>query len=165
MHALTFFETDEQLTIFQHYLDVHLPDIPNDPEKFGFQVVVDPEEQIIYEEPKLLISALNQSLEEIAHKVRQLDGIFIPAHIDKPCFSILSQLGFVPPDLRYDALELSSHTSLSKFLSDHPELKSASFIQSSDAHYPEDIGKIYTQLKIEDFSFKNIRQSIRNLIT
>ena len=68
MHALTFFETDEQLTIFQHYLDVHLPDIPNDPEKFGFQVVVDPEEQIIYEEPKLLISALNQSLEEIAHK-------------------------------------------------------------------------------------------------
>ena len=80
------------------------PDIPNDPEKFGFQVVVDPEEQIIYEEPKLLISALNQSLEEIAHKVRQLDGIFIPAHIDKPCFSILSQLGFVPPDLRYDAL-------------------------------------------------------------
>ena len=65
VHALTFFETDEQLTIFQHYLDVHLPDIPNDPEKFGFQVVVDPEEQIIYEEPKLLISALNQSLEEI----------------------------------------------------------------------------------------------------
>ena len=156
MLALTFFETDEQLTIFQHYLDVHLPDIPNDPEKFGFQVVVDPEEQIIYEEPKLLISALNQSLEEIAHKVRQLD---------KPCFSILSQLGFVPPDLRYDALELSSHTSLSKFLSGHPELKSASFIQSSDAHYPGDIGKIYTQLKIEDFSFKNIRQSIRNLIT
>ena len=145
VHALTFFETDEQLTIFQHYLDVHLPDIPNDPEKFGFQVVVDPEEQIIY--------------------VRQLDGIFIPAHIDKPCFSILSQLGFVPPDLRYDALELSSHTSLSKFLSGHPELKSASFIQSSDAHYPGDIGKIYTQLKIEDFSFKNIRQSIRNLIT
>ena len=165
VHALTFFETDEQLTIFQHYLDVHLPDIPNDPEKFGFQVVVDPEEQIIYEEPKLLISALNQSLEEIAHKVRQLDGIFIPAHIDKPCFSILSQLGFVPPDLRYDALELSSHTSLSKFLSGHPELKSASFIQSSDAHYPGDIGKIYTQLKIEDFSFKNIRQSIRNLIS
>ena len=143
VHALTFFETDEQLTIFQHYLDVHLPDIPNDPEKFGFQVVVDPEEQIIYEEPKLLISA----------------------YIDKPCFSILSQLGFVPPDLRYDALELSSHTSLSKFLSGHPELKSASFIQSSDAHYPGDIGKIYTQLKIEDFSFKNIRQSIRNLIT
>ena len=134
-------------------------------EKFGFQVVVDPEEQIIYEEPKLLISALNQSLEEIAHKVRQLDGIFIPAHIDKPCFSILSQLGFVPPDLRYDALELSSHTSPSKFLSGHPELKSASFIQSSDAHYPGDIGKIYAQLKIEDFSFKNIRQSIRNLIT
>ena len=27
VHALTFFETDEQLTIFQHYLDVHLPDI------------------------------------------------------------------------------------------------------------------------------------------
>ena len=40
VHALTIFETDEQLTIFQHYLDVHLPDIPNDPEKFGFQVVV-----------------------------------------------------------------------------------------------------------------------------
>lgn len=34
VHALIFFETDEQLTIFRHYLDVHLPDIPNDPEKY-----------------------------------------------------------------------------------------------------------------------------------
>lgn len=163
IHALAFFETDEQLQTFQQYLDVHLPNIPNNPEKFGYQVVADREENIIYEEPRLLISALNQSIEAIEKEVHRLKGIFIPAHIDKPCYSLLSQLGFIPPDLHFEALELSAHTTISRFLSEHPELKSAPFIQSSDAHYPEDIGKIHTQLQVEDLSFESIRQAIQNL--
>lgn len=162
-HCLAFFSNDLLLDEFQKYLDIHLPDIPNKPEKFGYQVAADLYDQIIYEEKKLLLSALDQDIEKIEEKVHALNGIFIPAHIDKTRFSILSQLGFIPKDLPYDALEISSHTTYSAFIKEHPELKNSSFIQSSDAHYPEDIGKVYSRLEIDEFSFESFRKAIRNL--
>lgn len=163
-HCLAFFELDDELDEFQNYLDSHLPDIHNDPDKFGYQVVADINDDIIYQEEKLLISALDQNLEEVQKKVRQLNGIFIPAHIDKPRFSILSQLGFVPRGLDYDALEISPHVSRESFRACHPELREAALIQSSDAHYPEDIGKVFSLLNLTNRTFENIRQAIWKMI-
>lgn len=159
-HCLAFFPDDKRLTEFQAYLDVHLPGIQNNPEKFGYQVVADLQDNIIYQEEILLISALDQNIEEVEKKVHELDGIFIPAHIDKTRFSILSQLGFIPRDLKYDALELSPHTQTEFFLTQHPELKQAAFIQSSDAHYPEQIGCVSTILSLHEISFEAIRKAI-----
>jgi len=65
VHALAYFPTLERLTAFQHFLDLHLPDIKNNPDKFGYQVVVDAEEQITYEEERLLITALDVDINTI----------------------------------------------------------------------------------------------------
>ena len=65
VHALAYFPTLEKLAEFQAYLDHHLPNIKNDPDKFGYQVVVDAEEQITYEEERLLISALDVDINTI----------------------------------------------------------------------------------------------------
>lgn len=162
-HCLAFFADDIRLDRFQKYLDIHLPDFPNNPEKFGYQVVVDLEDQILYEEKKLLISALDQSIEEVEKYVHSLDGIFIPAHIDKSRFSILSQLGFVPPDLSCEALELSPHCNLVSFFQAHPELAAYSFTQASDAHYLQDIGKSFIRFNLNEISFTAIRTAIQQL--
>ena len=45
-HCLCFFETDEQLDQMQACLDEHLPKIPNDEERFGYQLIVDDPFQI-----------------------------------------------------------------------------------------------------------------------
>lgn len=164
IHCVAFFPNDRLLQAFQAYLDSHLPDIANAPERFGYQVVADEEDQILYEEKKLLLSALDQPIDKIEQQVRTLHGIFIPAHIDKPRFSLLSQLGFIPPDLPFDALELSPHTSPRAFLQSNKHLSGNPFIQSSDAHYPEDIGKVFTLLAIENFEFEAIRQAIKKMI-
>lgn len=163
-HCLAFFAQDDQLAEFQQYLDFHLPAIPNNPQKFGYQIVANSRDEIIYQEDTLLISALCQNIEEIEKKVRQLNGIFIPAHIDKPRFSILSQLGFIPHGLLYDALEISPYTTPETFIALHPELRHSPFIQSSDAHYPEDIGKVFTLLHPQDISFESIREAIQRMI-
>lgn len=163
IHCVVFLPDDCLLREFQAYLDAHLPDIPNDPDKFGYQVVADPDDNILYEEPRLLLSALNQPIEKIERKVHELQGIFIPAHIDKPRFSILSQLGFIPPDLPFDALELSPHTSPEQFLKANKYLNGKPFIQSSDAHYLEDIGKVSTLLQTPDFTFEHLRTALHNL--
>ena len=159
-HCLAFFETYETLDKFQAYLDEHLPDIPNSPDFFGDQVQIDEDFNIVYEEPKLLTSGLDVPIEVIAAEVKSLGGLFIPAHIDKLKNSVISQLGFIPFDLPYDAVELSGHGDRDKILSQHPYLKDKTFIRSSDAHIPDRIGVDTCYFELETRSFAEIRMAL-----
>jgi len=156
-HCLAFFKDDETLNEFQQFLDARLPDIMNDTDKFGYQIVVDENEEIIYEEPRLLISALDANLDELYDEVHRLGGIFIPAHIDKPSTSLMSQLGFVPPDIKANGMELTKFITPEKFIKRFAYLKRFKFIQSSDAHVLDTIGETYTELELSEFSFEGIR--------
>src|SRR5690554_464993 len=109
VHGVALFENEDQVAQFQQYLDAHLPNIPNKPDFFGHQAWVNRKEEIMGEEPRLLWSALDQSLDEVAAKVRQLKGLFFPAHIDRPVNGLLRQLGFVPAHLQADALEVCQY--------------------------------------------------------
>ncbi len=157
-HCLAFFENDATLNEFQKFLDAHLPDIPNDTDKFGYQVVVDENEEIVYEEPRLLLSALDVDLDGLYDEVHRLNGIFIPSHIDKPTTSLMSQLGFVPPDIKADAMELSKFNTPEKFIKRFAYLKKFKFIQSSDAHVLDTIGETFTEIELPELSFEAIRR-------
>ena len=161
VHCLAFFENTDSLKTFQKFLDESLPDILNVPELFGYQVQVDEDEKIVYEETRLLVSALSRSIEEVEVYVHALGGLFIPAHIDRRKNSIYSQLGFLPESLNADALEVSRHSSPGEFGNVHPEIKSFSIISSSDAHFPDSIGTNTTHLRLEEASFAEIRMALR----
>lgn len=162
VHCLAFLPDFERLDLFENYLQAHMQDFPNDPEYFGDQVQVDENEEIIYQEERLLIMAIDQDIDEIERQVHALGGIFIPAHINRPAFGLISQLGFVPPDLNYDALELSRHITTKDFKKAYPELADKTFIRSSDAHYVEDIGCCYTNFYLEQPTFDEIKLALHN---
>jgi PHP family Zn ribbon phosphoesterase len=159
-HCLCFFEKNEDCIDFQEFIDNNITKIRNNPNKFGYQVVVNRREEIIHEIDHLLITAINKSIEEIEEKVHSLGGLFIAAHIDKSRNSIKSQLGFVPKDLKLDALGLSVHTSKEVFLKDNEYLKNYCFLKNSDAHYIEDIGKCSSQIEMEQLDFKSFKRAI-----
>lgn len=159
-HCVCYLPNHEMLDKFQEYLDAHLPDIPNNPDFFGDQVQIDEEFNIIYEEPKLLTSAIDQSINQIADTVHSMGGIFIPAHIDKMKNSIVSQLGFIPFDLDYDAVEISKHGNREEILKTHKYLKNKSFTRSSDAHQPDVIGTATCYLEMETRSFEEFRMAL-----
>lgn len=161
VHCLAFFETEPQVADFQKYLNEHLTKIKNDPHRFGYQVVVDREEQIVYEEEKLLIAALDQGLDQVEKKVHELNGLFIPAHVNRERYSLTSQLGFIPADLNADALEISRHISREKFLEENPHLNGFTLIRSSDAHTPDRIGESVTEFWIESCDFQEIKKALR----
>lgn len=163
VHCLSFFEDADLLKSFQEFLDENLPDIQNDPLKFGYQVQVDENDIVVYEENKLLHNALNKSLEEIESYVHEVGGIFIPAHVDRMKNSIFSQLGIFPPDLRTDAIEVSKRTTVEAFRAQHPELASRKVVRSSDAHYLEDIGTCCTRFEMETVSFNEIRMTLAGI--
>ena len=162
VHCLCFFETEEKLAVFQEYLEEYLPHIPNDNDKFGYQVVVNEEEEIVDEVEWLLISAISQSIDQLEQKVHELDGLFIPAHINKMQDSIVSQLGFIPFDLNVDALELTRHISKEAFLKKNAYLKDKTFIKSSDAHCIDLVGDIYTEFLLKEASFNEVKMALRN---
>lgn len=160
IHNLVFFEKTEELLHFQEYLDLHLPRIKNKPLAFGYQIVVDKDEMIDYEEEWSLATALDVSLEELASKVHELNGIFIPAHIDRFVTGIYSQLGFFPEGLEADALEISWRSNPKDFVDSHPEIKNYSIVTNSDSHYPDDIGRVHTIFRMETRSFQEIRMAL-----
>jgi len=161
VHCLAFFENTDALNRFQGFLDENLPEIYNDPAKFGYQVQVNEQDEVIYEEKKLLINAISKSIHELETFIHGLNGLFIPAHVNKAKNSIYSQLGFLPVNLNADALEISRVAASVEFFTGHPEIKSYSLISNSDAHYQNDIGSAVTNYYIETPTFEEIRMALR----
>ena len=161
IHCLTFFENIDKLTLFQQYLDAHMGDVKNNTQKFGYQVVLDENEMIVEEVDKLLIAAIDQNIDEVEEMAHSLGGLFIPAHIDRPAYSLLGQLGFLPPGLKVDALEISKNTSEAELLNVYPDLAGYTFIQSSDAHFPEQIGARVTRFELKTRSFEEISMALK----
>ncbi|MFA6949942.1 MAG: PHP domain-containing protein [Lentimicrobiaceae bacterium] len=153
IHCLAYFESFEKLDMFQTYLDEFLPDIKNNPDLFGYQIVVDEDENIVFEEEKLLISALSIGIDKLEEIVHQLNGIFIPAHVNKPKNSIISQLGFIPSNLKADAFELSKHIDTESFKAQNQLTKNYTFVRNSDAHFLDQIGECSTQLEMESAEY------------
>lgn len=152
VHCLCFFPTAEVLNEFQNYIDLHCPNIPNRPESFGDQIVINEAQEIVYEEHISLLSAINQSIEQLEEEVHRLGGIFIPAHVNRKMFAVCTQLGFIPPWLKCDAIEIFPDMPLSKHLP-----KGVRMIQNSDAHIIEEIGQRTNEFDIEEISFDSIK--------
>ncbi len=161
VHCLAFFENTDALKKFQIFLDLNLPDLKNDTEKFGVQVQVDENEIVVYEEEKLLINAISKSFEETESFIHSLNGLFIPAHINRAKNSIYSQLGFLPGNLKADALEISGRSGTDRFVKDHGEITAFPLIKSSDAHYIGDIGTVFTIFYVNEPSFDEIRMALK----
>lgn len=162
-HCLAFVEGEDNLNTLQNYLETHIQRVPNNVDVFGYQLLVNEDEEVLDEVEYLLISAINQTVSQISAFVASLDGIFIPAHIDKTQNSIISQLGFVPPDLPFDALEFSKRCDIKAFLEKNKYLTKlkTSFIRSSDAHYPDDFGSAATFFNMERRTFSEIKKALR----
>lgn len=163
IHCLAFFKDENTLRQFQFYLDGALPAIPNKDHHFGYQLIIDEEEQVITEVENYLGNAIDISLEELCQMIHRLEGICIPAHIDRPSNSIYSQLGLMPEDPGFDALEISWRTDPADFRRSHPELASKCLVRSSDSHYPASIGKGKTMLLMNEPSFTEIKYALHGL--
>ncbi|MFN3699854.1 MAG: PHP domain-containing protein [Dictyoglomus sp.] len=165
VHVLAIFRDYERAVIFQEIIWRYLPEEKNNEELLGIQVVVNEKEEVERIEDKLLLTSINLSLKEVIRLIKELDGIVILAHIDKPAFSVISNLGFIPENLEFDFIELSRNINLKKFFSNNPRLlskRNKNIIISSDAHYIDDIKEPMTFLKIESKTIEGVFLGLEN---
>lgn len=108
VHVLSLFPTLEAALDMGEELYSLLPDIPNDPEIFGDQLILDENDGVVGTLDKLLINAVNLPIEKVFDRVRIRGGVPIPAHIDKTAYSVVSNLGFIPPELGAKTVEVKN---------------------------------------------------------
>jgi len=160
IHCLCFFENETQRVEFQSFIEQNLPIIKNNPDLFGHQVVVNEKEEIIEEIEPLLISGIDMGINDVEKVVHQLGGLFIPAHVDRQKYSLTSQLGFIPNDLKFDALEISKNKCVDVATKEFSYIKNLKFIKSSDAHIIDQIGTSNTFLRMESVCWEEIKMAI-----
>ncbi|HEX2986930.1 MAG TPA: histidinol phosphatase, partial [Chloroflexota bacterium] len=152
VHVLTLFDRIEKLIQWQEVVYDHLPPRENDERVFGAQLVVDREGNLLGVNRRLLLTAVDLSLEEVVERSQGYGGLCVPAHVDRPANGLLSVLGMLPEGLRAPALEISPRIDIDGALKQYPQLAGNTLIRSSDAHTLEDIGKVATTLYMERVS-------------
>ncbi len=140
IHLLAYFDDSEKAQAFDAELYTSLLPIANDPDFFGDQVIIDENENILKVEPRALINSSTWDLETTAQMISAFDGFTVPAHIDAPVNSILSQLGFLPEAPVFPLLGITAKLNLSEYLAQNQLLKDKQFLRASDAHYLSDLG-------------------------
>ncbi|SEF55308.1 PHP domain-containing protein [Parabacteroides chinchillae] len=158
-HCLILFPSEDARAAFQHYLDLHLPPIPNDTERFGDQVWVNRRDEIVGEMPYLLLSALDQSINQITAKAKALRCLVVAAHIERPSFSLISQLGFIDPAISLNAVEYNDKLRFKVLLNQHSYLHEYVCYSASDAHYPGQIGTKPSLWQTEYLTFNDLRKT------
>jgi PHP family Zn ribbon phosphoesterase len=168
IHLLALFNNLWAAWTLQEHIYDRLPGT-NDEEAFGLQVVVNSVGEVLHFNPKLLIGASTIPIEEMVDSIHDLGGLAIASHVDKPSFSLISQLGFVPENLDLDALELSmappDSGSDPHSIPDLPLQgeRSLPLTRASDAHFPEDIGSACTRFILKEGTLEEIKLAFRQL--
>jgi 3',5'-nucleoside bisphosphate phosphatase len=160
-HFLAFFDDEDELREFQEYVYQHLAG-KNDPQAFGLQVITDEEDGVTGFCDRLLIGATSLTAEQIVAKVRATrhESLVIAAHVDRESFSIIGQLGFIPPSIALDAVEISGRITAAEARARFVDCRNYPIITSSDAHRPDEIGRCVTWYTVEDGTAGEIKKAL-----
>lgn len=135
VHLLCYFDSIQAAQEMGAYCAKHLPDIINRPEYFGVQAYVNARDEVIRYEDKLLLMALDRSLQEVCLMTRSLGGVPVPAHINRGSNGLLTALGLIPKEEEFTALEVCDSLPLTADVSGYH------LLHSSDAHTLADIAQ------------------------
>lgn len=162
VHLLALFEKMRDFVKWQAFVTAHRSPLKNDERKLGAQFVVDEEDNLLRTEDCMLLASTDLEFAGAVAQIVELGGLAIASHVDRPAYSLLAQLGFVPPDAPLDAVEVSRNTPLQSARAMYPGIGLLPIVSSSDAHTIEDfLSGPKIQLFMETPTLAEIRQALR----
>jgi 3',5'-nucleoside bisphosphate phosphatase len=134
VHLLCLFDTVKSCQAWQEKVFQKLPPLANKENLFGPQYVVNASGDWLWTEERLLATSADLTVEEIVDQVAALGGVAIPAHVDRPSFSLLANLGLIPETLSIQALEVTPYFDRQRGFRQWPQLEDRCLIVNGDAH-------------------------------
>jgi PHP family Zn ribbon phosphoesterase len=150
VHVLIYLKDIAVAQKFSNEIGKHLPQRKNDPERFGYQLLVNENDEFIGMENKLLSTSTDLSIDELWNLSRRYDALFVYAHPDRR-FGIIRQLGFIPEKPQFDAIEI--------FESGKMKMEKAT-LKSSDAHFLFQIEKPSVKIKVDAPTFEEFKKAL-----
>lgn len=160
VHILSIFDDASQALAMQEMVYGSLSGT-NRPEFFGDQVIANEFDEIEGFSDRFLLGALSSGIEQIVREIHGLGGLCIASHVDRPSYSILGQLGFVPPEVDLDAVEISDPAWARAEGSAVLEKLGLPVLTSSDAHRLSDIGRRVTRFRMEAPTVNEVRLALQ----
>ena len=155
IHVVCLFPALESALAFSDYVADHTAHIPNRPNIYGRQFIMNDADEVTGEEENLLIMATNISADEAFEKVRAHGGFAYPAHIDRDSYSITAVLGDLTPECNHGFAEISFDANEAQ-LRELYSLEGVELICSSDAHYLENMKDAQNTLELPELSPKAV---------
>ncbi len=156
VHMLGYFPDIDTALDFGLFLKSHMPKGKNKPSFFGHQWVMNEDGEILREEETLLIGASDLSIKAAAQAVRERGGVPVPAHINRGSNGLLINLGFIPEDIDFPAVEVWRALPCS-----HSAQAGRVVLHSSDAHYLGDILEPEITVKLAEKSVSAFLEYLR----
>jgi PHP family Zn ribbon phosphoesterase len=162
VHVLGIFPNSQAAAQAGEEVQKTLPKVIAGSRRFGDQPLFDQTGQVVGKEDHMLSMACGFDLGRTVDLIKSHGGLAIAAHIDRPSYSVLSQLGFFPPGVEFDAIEVT-RTGLAS--SKAPLYTSLEFpiLTSSDSHHLTDLGTCYSMLEMQNPSFEEITMTLKGI--
>ena len=148
VHVLIYLKSVEVAERFSDEIKEHLPNVENDPERFGYQLLVDENDNFIGMENAMLSASTNLTLDELWLMAKRYDGLFVYAHVDRR-FGVMKQLGFIPNSPSFDAVEASGTVHID-----------CTVLKSSDAHFLSQVERPRVKIKVNSRTFEEFRDAL-----
>lgn len=160
VHILGLFDTGADLGPFQAAVYRNLPDVPSKKKFIKDQVIVDADDYVTGFSPRCLFGATRFSVQDAVDLIHGHGGLTVACHVDRESFSIVSQLGFIPPGLRLDAVEVSPRLTAAQARTSLGPFDPLPLVRFSDAHKPEEIGAAVTDFLVASPDLAEIRKAL-----
>ena len=160
-HFICLFEDLETAREFDMWLAPFKPSFKNNPQIFGEQQYMDADDCVTGTEEKLLVSACNISIYDVKKKIDEMSAVIIPAHVDKSSYSIISNLGFIPDDLNFSTVEISSKITKEEAIKKFPHIEKYNIITNSDSHYLETVFENENPIELSEATAKCLIETLK----
>ncbi len=162
IHVICLFPTLKYADEMQAWIYSCLPKLSNNESVFGTQLVMNADDDITHVEKRLLLTSTAISINQIFEVVeKRLNGVAIPAHIDREANSLLSSFGVMPEDILINCVEIRNKSREAELIKRHKTLKDIKRIYSSDAHYLGDISERENFIEVDKKSAESIIDLLR----
>lgn len=156
VHLICLFPDTAKALELHRLIKEALPAVRNRADIFGRQLIMDENDVVTGEEDQMLITATNLSIDDVFLLAGRLGGAVIPAHVDRPSYSILSNLGIIPENLNAKVLEISRSCDKCAYKASRPDLEGFTLIRSSDAHCLGDILERESFIELEQLTAQTL---------
>jgi 3',5'-nucleoside bisphosphate phosphatase len=132
----------------------------NDENTFGMQVIANEFAEVLGFNEHLLSGATTMNLDAVVAAIHDVGGLAVASHVDREGFGIIGQLGFIPPGLPLDALEVSQRMPAPVARETFAPNGEYSILCASDAHEPKDIARAATYVLMEAATLPELRRAL-----